>query len=349
MAKKISRNTFFVSLVAILVASMLIIGVLFQVFDERSTQELRNSAQLISRALDGESEPLAYLSALTLNGIRITWIAADGTVLFDNVAIVEQMENHADRPEIQQAILSGAGQNQRFSATLAEKTKYFALLQSDGTVLRTSITSQSIWGIVLGLLPAFAAIACAVLLLSIAMASRLARRTLQPINELDLEHPTDNDVYEELSPLLNRLSEQRIRIGLQINELSQRQQELTAITENMCEGLVMLNTSQHILSINQSAQKLFHVNCEACVGKHVLALSRDLALETVVQGASKGDRSETLMNLGGRLYQLVASPVIIYGDQFGTVLLLLDITERADAERMRREFSANVSHELKTR
>lgn len=348
MAKRIFRNTFFITLVAILVASILVIGVLFQVFDEQSSQELRNSARLISDSLEGESKPLAYLDNLVLGGIRITWIAADGTVLFDNVAIASQMENHANRPEIQQALLSGAGQSQRFSATLAQKTKYYALFQNDGTVLRTSITTQSIWGIVLGLLPAFAAIVCAVLLLSLIISSRVARRTLQPINDLDLEHPIENDVYEELSPLLNRLAEQNIRINLQMDELVQRQQELTAITENMQEGLVMLNPNQHILSINRSAQQLFHVDQQTCTGRHVLALCRDFAFESAVQDASQGRRSETMLHIGGRQYQLVVNPVIINAVQAGTVLLLMDITERADAERLRREFSANVSHELKT-
>ena len=348
MARKIFRNTLLISLTAILAASLLIVGVLFQVFSERNALELRNSADVISKALQYQQDALAYLNGLSISGIRITWIATDGTVLFDNQADAEQMENHANRPEVQDAMISGMGQSQRYSATLAQETNYYALRLDDQTVLRTSITSQSVFGFLLGLLPAFLAIVCAVLLLSLFMASRLAKRTLQPINNLDLEHPENNDVYEELSPLLSRVSEQNMRIDMQLDELKTRREELTAITQNMSEGLVMLNADQHVLSINRSVQKLFCVQAESCIGKHVLTLSRDLALEGVVHNASKGNRAETLMEIGARVHQVVASPVRTEGEHVGTVLLLLDITERAEAERMRREFSANVSHELKT-
>ena len=348
MARKIYRNTFIVTLIAIFAASMMIILLLYQVFDNRIERELANTTQLVSDAFLSESNKLAYVQSLQLEGMRITWIASDGTVLYDNVANATQMENHKSRPEVIQAFQTGIGKSSRFSSTLSEKTVYYAMLQKDGTVVRLSTTQQSIWGIVLGLLPAFAVISLIVLILSAVLAKRLTRRTLKPLNELDLEHPAENETYEELSPLLNRLSQQNQHISLQMGELAKRQEELTVITDHMSEGLVVLGIQQHILSINKQAQRLFSVTEEACVGKHVLTLSRDKELESVVQHAANGDGAEAIMTISGRVYQLWASPVHIDNKQAGMVLLILDITERSDAERMRKEFSANVSHELKT-
>ncbi len=348
MAKKIFRNTFLVTLIVILVAAMLITLVMYRVFDERMQRELANTTQIITRAFDKQGDELGYLQGMQLKETRITWISADGTVLFDNVADITLMENHAQRPEISQALQIGVGKSFRYSDTLAEKTFYYAMLQKDGTVLRLSSTQQSIIGIILGLLPAIAIISGVVLILSAVLAKRLTRRVLKPINELDLEHPSDNDSYDELSPILHRLHQQTLRINQQMSDLAKSQKELSVITDHMSEGLVMLSSKQHILSINKRAQELFSVTEEACIGKYVLMLSRDKALETVVQRAQTGDNAETMIELNGRVYQLLASPVYIENTLAGTVLLILDITEKSDAERLRREFSANVSHELKT-
>ncbi len=348
MARKIFRNTFIVTLLSILSASLLIVFLMYNVLDNRLQSELANTTQLITNFSDGTTDELGYLKSLKLEGIRITWVAADGTVLYDNVADATKMENHAQRPEIIQALQTGIGKSARYSNTLAEKLLYYAMRQTNGTVIRLSATQQSILGIVYGLLPAIAGISVVVLIFSAIMAKRLVKRAIKPINDLDLEHPSDNDVYEELSPLLNRLYHQNLSIDRQKSELAKRQEELTVITDHMSEGLVMLSADRHIISINLRARKLFSVSEDACIGKHIRTLCRDKSFETVVERASNGENAETLMEIGRRTYQLLASPVFIDSHQVGTVLLILDITERADAERMRREFSANVSHELKT-
>jgi two-component system phosphate regulon sensor histidine kinase PhoR len=349
MAKKIFLNVVWVTLAATLAAGAMILLVLYQAFEDRVAKELVNAAQLTAQTLGIDDDGTVHPQDLRLENMRITWIDADGTVLFDNAAITEQMDNHADRPEFQQARSLGVGTSVRYSLTLSEKTRYYAVLRADGTVIRAASTQQSVWGLLVGLLPAFFVVVVAVMILSSVLADRLAKRTLSPLNMLDLENPLENDVYEELSPLLNRIARQNKRINAQMSELAARQEQLTAISDNMREGLVMLSPHQYILAINQSAQQLFGVSEDACVGKHVLTLSRNAVLESLMQRASQGQGAEALMDMGARVYQLVVSPVnIARGRQAGTVLLLLDITERADAERMRREFSANVSHELKT-
>ena len=348
MARKIFRNTFIVTLLSILSASLLIVFLMYNVLDNRLQTELANTTQLITHLLEDNGGEKDYLKSLDLDGLRITWVATDGSVIYDSSADASTMENHGKRPEIIQAQQIGIGKSSRFSNTLAEKMLYYAMRQKDGSVIRLAATQQSILGIVYGLLPAIAGISVVVMILSAIMARRLVNRAIKPINDLDLEHPAENDVYEELSPLLNRLYQQNLSIEKQKGELAKRQEELTVITDHMSEGLVMLSSDRHIISINLRARKLFSVTEDACIGKHIRTLCRDRSLETVVERASVGENAETLMEIGRRTYQLLASPVFIDLHQVGTVLLILDITERADAERMRREFSANVSHELKT-
>lgn len=345
MTKRIFRATLLVG-VAVLIASLaLVMGVLYSYFGRVQESQLRDELSLA--AVGVEKNGTDYLRALQSHQYRITWVRADGTVVYDTQADAETMENHAQRQEIQQALAAGEGESSRYSSTLLQKTVYYAQRLPDGTVLRLSAVRVTAGVLVLNMLQPILLVLAAALILSGVLAGRLARRITEPLNRLDLEHPLENDTYEELAPLLRRMEHQRRQIDRQMGELRQRSEEFDQITGSMNEGLVLLDEAGAILSINPAARRLLDADGD-CVGQDFLTLDRDVTMSDALRQAAEQGHSEFRGERNGREYQFDVTRIQTEGRTAGTVLLVFDVTERAFAERNRREFTANVSHELKT-
>lgn len=345
MTKRIFRATLLVG-VAVLIASLaLVMGVLYSYFGRVQESQLRDELSLA--AVGVEKNGTDYLRALQSHQYRITWVRADGTVVYDTQADAETMENHAQRQEIQQALAAGEGESSRYSSTLLQKTVYYAQRLPDGTVLRLSAVRVTAGVLVLNMLQPILLVLAAALILSGVLAGRLARRITEPLNRLDLEHPLENDTYEELAPLLRRMEHQRRQIDRQMGELRQWSEEFDQITGSMNEGLVLLDEAGAILSINPAARRLLDADGD-CVGQDFLTVDRDVTMSDALRQAAEQGHSEFRGERNGREYQFDVTRIQTEGRTAGTVLLVFDVTERAFAERNRREFTANVSHELKT-
>lgn len=345
MTKRIFRATLLVG-VAVLIASLaLVMGVLYSYFGRVQESQLRDELSLA--AVGVEKNGTDYLRALQSHQYRITWVRADGTVVYDTQVDAETMENHAQRQEIQQALAAGEGESSRYSSTLLQKTVYYAQRLPDGTVLRLSTVQVTAGVLVLNMLQPILLVLAAALILSGVLAGRLARRITEPLNRLDLEHPLENDTYEELAPLLRRMEHQRRQIDRQMGELRQRSEEFDQITGSMNEGLVLLDEAGAILSINPAARRLLDADGD-CVGQDFLTVDRDVTMSDALRQAAEQGHSEFRGERNGREYQFDVTRIQTEGRTAGTVLLVFDVTERAFAERNRREFTANVSHELKT-
>ena len=345
MTKRIFRATLLVG-VAVLIASLtLVMGALYSYFGRVQESQLRDELSLA--AVGVEQNGTDYLRKLRSDQYRITWLRADGAVLYDTQADAESMENHAQRQEVQQALATGEGESSRYSDTLLQKTVYYAKRLPDGTVLRLSAIRVTTGVLVLNMLQPILLVLAVALILSGVLASRLARRITEPMNRLDLEHPLENDTYEELAPLLRRMEHQRRQIDRQMDELRRRSEEFEQITGSMSEGLVLLDEAGVILSINPAARRLLDA-AENCVGQDLLTVDRDVALSDALRQAAEQGHSEFRGQRNGREYQFDVTRIQSEGRTAGTVLLVFDVTERAFAERNRREFTANVSHELKT-
>ena len=345
MTKRIFRATLLVG-VAVLIASLaLVMGVLYSYFGRVQESQLRDELSLA--AVGVEKNGTDYLAELQSDQYRITWLRADGVVMYDTQVDAETMENHAQRQEVRQALATGEGESSRYSSTLLQKTVYYAKLLPDGTVLRLSAVRVTAGVLVLNMLQPILLVLAAALILSGVLASRLARRITEPLYRLDLEHPLENDTYEELAPLLRRMEHQRRQIDQQIGELRQRSEEFDQITGSMNEGLVLLDEVGAILSINPAARRLLDAD-EDCVGQDFLTVDRDVTMSDALRQAAEQGHSEFRGERNGREYQFDVTSIQTEGRTAGTVLLVFDVTERAFAERNRREFTANVSHELKT-
>ena len=345
MTKRIFRATLLVG-VAVLIASLaLVMGVLYSYFGRVQESQLRDELSLA--AVGVEKNGTDYLAELHSGQYRITWLRADGVVIYDTQADAESMENHAQRQEVQQALATGEGESSRYSDTLLQKTVYYAKRLPDGTVLRLSAVRVTAGVLVLNMLQPILLVLAAALILSGVLAGRLARRITEPLNRLDLEHPLENDTYEELAPLLRRMEHQRRQIDQQIGELRQRSEEFDQITGSMNEGLVLLDEAGTILSINPAARRLLDADGD-CVGQDFLTVDRDVTMSDALRQAAEQGHSEFRGQRNGREYQFDVTRIQTDGRTAGTVLLVFDVTERAFAERNRREFTANVSHELKT-
>ena len=345
MTKRIFRATLLVG-VAVLIASLaLVMGVLYSYFGRVQESQLRDELSLA--AVGVEKNGTDYLAELHSDQYRITWLRADGVVIYDTQADAETMENHAQRQEVRQALATGEGESSRYSSTLLQKTVYYAKRLPDGTVLRLSAIRVTTGVLVLNMLQPILLVLAAALILSGVLASRLARRITEPLNRLDLEHPLENDTYEELAPLLRRMEHQRRQIDQQMGELRQRSEEFDQITGSMNEGLVLLDEAGVILSINPAARRLLDADGD-CVGQDFLTVDRDVTMSDALRQAAEQGHSEFRGERNGREYQFDVTRIQTEGRTAGTVLLVFDVTERAFAERNRREFTANVSHELKT-
>ena len=345
MTSKIFRSTVFVAVAVLLCSLSVVMGVLYDHFTQVQVEQLKDE---LSLAVTGtEQYGNAFLENVEADRFRVTWIDTDGTVLFDTQVDQTAMENHADREEIREAMGTGTGSAVRTSSTLTVQTFYEAQRLKDGTVLRISTSQESAWFLMIGMLWPVALIAMFAIGLSAVLARRMARKIVEPLNTLDLEQPLKNDVYEEISPLLHRIHRQHNQITAQMEALRRKTDEFEQITGNMQEGLVLLSSEGTILSINPTAKRLFEAG-DDCIGKNFLSIDRSSSLRTAVNDALDKGRGFARMKRNGRDHQLDLSRIRSDGVVIGAVVLAFDITERLRAEQMRREFSANVSHELKT-
>ena len=345
MTKKIFQSILLVAGCVLLASLLIIMGFLYDYFGGVEENQLRDELSLAAAAVeDGGTD---YLARLTADRYRLTWIAADGSVIYDTKTDAESLENHASRAEVSQALAAGTGESTRYSSTLMEKTMYYAQRLDDGTVLRISISRATVGMIAVGMIQPLLIVLIVALILSGLLARRLSRRIVDPLNSLDLEHPLDNDAYEELSPLLKRIHRQHVEIQTQLRELREKTDEFTQITGSMREGLILLDEHGSILSINAAAQLLFDADAQ-CMGKDFLTIERSHEISAAIQAAVTDGHSEVRAERAGRVYQFDISRITSDGKFLGTVILAFDNTEQEFAEQNRREFTANVSHELKT-
>lgn len=345
MTKKIFKSIMFVCALVMAVGLAAVMGILYSNFDGQMRKELSKEAAYLTYGV--EQQGVDYLKNIKDKSARITYIDQDGTVLFDNEADVSEMKNHSDRTEFQKAEKYGAGESSRYSDTLSEKTIYYALRLKDGTVLRVSGTQDSVLALVENLIFSLCGLLCLMLILSGIMASAISKRIVKPINELDLESPEENRIYEELSPLLSKIHRQNREIQNQLELAKQQQEEFALITENMQEGLIVIDKYTMILSANSSAWNLFHMD-RVCQGESVYCLDREEEFRHAIEQVLSGEHTELVLKLNGSDIQLIANPVIRDKKTEGAVVLLVNVTEKLERESLRREFSANVSHELKT-
>lgn len=349
MKKRIFRSMCLLAIFTILMTT-LVQGILFssEMYEDMK-QQLRSEAVCLAEAMDTGGIPYLQRVSAANKITRITLISENGTVLFDNTAAQEQqLENHQERPEVVAARRYGSGEAVRDSATIGQQTFYYALLLDNGQVLRVAHTMDSLWHNILNTLPYVILFAGVVLLMTLFLVRRQIQRIVVPINTLDLENPMQNEVYDELSPLLLRIARQNTLIHNQMEELAERQQEFATLTENMNEGLVIINAQGYILSINKRALQIFGLREGDYLERHVLEVNRNLQLKQTIETGLKGQKAEMQLELEGRNYQIMSNPIEISGQVQGLVLLLLDVTEKQQQEQMRREFTANVSHELRT-
>ena len=345
MTSKIFRSTIFVAVLVLLCSLAVVMGVLYNHFTAVQVQQLKDE---LSLAVTGtEQYGNAFLENVEADRFRVTWIDTDGTVLFDTQVDEDAMENHANREEIQEAFATGSGSAVRNSSTLTEQTYYEARKLQDGTVLRISANQASAWALMMDLLWPIGLIAVLAIALSALLAQRMARKIVEPLNKLDLELPLSNDTYEELSPLLRRINQQHLQIRSQMRKLQRKTDEFVQITSHMQEGLVVLDKETHIRSINSAAMKIFAAE-ESCVGTGFFQINRSHALRNALNDALDRGHGSAVLELEGRAYRFDMSSIQSDGNLLGAVILAVDVTESRNAEQMRREFSANVSHELKT-
>ena len=345
MTSKIFRSTVAVAMVVLLCSLSIVMGVLYNHFTQVQVQQLKNELSLA--ATGTEQYGNTFLENVEASRFRITWIDTDGTVLFDSQADQTAMENHADREEIREAFEVGDGSAVRLSATLTEQTFYEARQLKDGTVLRVSANQESAWALMMGMVWPVVLVVVLAIVLSALLARRMAKKIVEPLNRLDLEQPLKDDIYEEISPLLHRIHRQHRQIAEQIEDLRHKADEFQQITSHMQEGLLLLDGEGNILSINPMAKRLFEAQ-EDCIGKSLLLIDRDIAMRSAVNDALDKGRGSARLNRNGRDYQFDLSRIQSNGSVIGVVVLAFDVTEHLNAEKMRREFSANVSHELKT-
>lgn len=345
MTKRIFRTIFIVAVGVFLASVVLFMTVLYDYFSAVEQNQLKMQTELAAQGVEHEGS--RYFEDLETKNYRITWIQADGTVLYDSVFDAGEMENHFERKEVKEALAKGYGEDLRYSSTLTERYLYSAKCLSDETVIRISITQTSLLVLMLGMLQPLCVIFIVVIVLSILLASRLSKKIVKPLNDLNLNEPLNNEEYDELSPLLRRIDAQQRQIRWQKNELSRKQSEFDAVTGGMEEGIVLLNAKGVILSINRAAAKLLGAGTFD-IGKDILTINRSPALTQLLHKAEIGKHSETVINFEAGIYQFSASPVVSDGKVTGTVLLMFDAAEKEKNEQIRREFTANVSHELKT-
>ena len=346
MTKRIFRAILTVALSVLAAALVMILGALYSHFANVQFSQLREETALAAHAV--ENEGLAYFDGLDSGtNCRITWIAADGSVLYDNRSDSGAMVNHLERAEVQSALKTGYGESSRYSDTLLTRYLYTAQRLADGTVLRLAATQSSVWNLLLGMSWFIVVVLGGAIVVSSVLADRLAREIVRPINDLNLDDPLANGDYEEIAPLLRRLEAQQRQLRAQERELRQKQKQFHTVTRSLSEGLVLVDSSGTILSINPAAAQLLEVTPH-CLGADFSAANRNEAVSALLDQALSGQKAEQTVTLAAGTYLAAASPVTSDGVVSGVVLLLFDVTQKRQAEQLRRKFTANVSHELKT-
>lgn len=345
MTAKIFRSIMAATIAVLIACAATIILFLYDYFGDIQIEQLRDELSFAAVGVERTGE--SYLISLPEGGNRLTWIAADGSVIYDAEADENNMENHAEREEVKMAFESGEGISERYSNTLLEKTVYCAKRLSDGSVLRISVSSAGIGMLTLGTLQPICFVLVAVLILAAFLAHHLASRIIEPLNKLDLDHPLENKTYDELAPLLTRINSQHKEIDKQYRLLKQKTEEFDRITSGINEGMILLDTQKKIISINRSAMAHFAVDRDS-IGKDFSYIERTSEVSEALKRSDEDGRSEITLIRQGKSYQFDISRIDCDGKSVGTALLILDVTEKLNAERGRREFTANVSHELKT-
>lgn len=348
MTRKIFQSIIAVVISVLLLSLALITGVLYNHFETTMLDQLRTTAQFAEQGV--EQEGMAYFDSLHAQNCRVTWIAADGTVKYDNRSNPKTMENHADRQEVREAMENDSGTSVRRSSTLSEHTMYYAKRLSDGTVLRLSMSQRSVLFLMGGMLSPLVFIFLAACLLAGVLSYRVSKKIVKPLSKIDLKHPEQVETYDELSPFLQRIAAQNREIDARMAEIRKQQQEFSMITENMSEGLFVVDRNYQILSYNKSAMQIFGMDPRQ-EHENLLAVNRSEGFRNAVDSALKGRHTQENLELDGRVYQIIANAVCqpdFAEDMVGAVILVLDVTEKEAQEQYRREFTANVSHELKT-
>ncbi|HWQ07334.1 MAG TPA: ATP-binding protein [Feifaniaceae bacterium] len=347
MRQRIFWNIFLASVIAAVLLGGAVLVTQYGVFEERIFSELESECGYVSAGLLQAADESAYFASLSSKN-RITLIRPDGSVAYDSQEDETTLDNHATRPEVAQALHSGTGQSSRYSETQLTRNFYYAARLDDGRILRVSTAQKSLLGMIGSLLPTMLLGLLVILIISVFFSRYAAKRIVAPINALDLENPLGNAAYDELAPLLTNMEHQRREIATRIAALCEKQREFTAVTEHMREGLILLDSGERMLAINSSAAQTFGADAGAVIGAHVLMLNRSYALQQALERAKSGGAGESTLIKGAKTYQVLASTVRDEGVSAGTVILILDVSDKVAAEQMRREFSANVSHELKT-
>lgn len=345
MTKRIFRSICLVALTVFLASVVLFMGVLYEYFSNVEQAQLKMQTTLAAQGVTNEG--IDYFHDLKVKNYRISWIDAEGNVIFDSASDTAEMENHLEREEVREALSSGYGESRRYSATLMERSFYSAQKLDDGTILRLSISQNSILTLLLGMTQPICIIFVIALILSIVLAIQVSKKIVKPLNEIDLDNPLSNEGYDELSPFLRRIDSQQKQLRGQKAELLQKENELNTIIGSMNEGMILLNQKGKIISINPAARKLLDADTD-CIGSDMLSLCRNLELQEILTKALKGERGENIIRLYGESYQIDADPITSENIVKGAALFFFNVTEKEKAEQIRREFTANVSHELKT-
>lgn len=345
MTKKIFRTTLSASLGIVLVTILMIMGFLYNYFNRIQREQLRTQTALASQGISFEGKD--YFENLKTSNVRITWVDNKGQVLYDTQSDAKHMKNHANRQEIKEAIKSGYGESTRWSATLTEKSIYAAQRLNNGTIVRLSVAQQTISYLLLGMMSPLAIIILLAIILSVLIARYIAKKVSEPLNNIDLDHPLSNDSYEEITPLLRRLDSHQAKIQHQKLLLQKRQKEFDTIISKIKEGMILLDDQARIVSINAEALKLFQIN-DDWHGRFMMEVSRDLTLKDLIDQGLKGKKKEANIDIENNHYRVLVRPTTDNNRVTGLVVLLFDVTDQLQMEQLQREFTANVSHELKT-
>ena len=345
MFKKIFRSSLLTAMIVLLASIFLIMGILHGIFENQLEDQLQKETAFVATAI--ENEGISYFDNLSKDGDRVTLIDKDGTVLADSQVDVSKLENHGDREEVKQAETEGRGQSVRYSSTMTEKTVYYAQKLDNGQILRISADQFTIVTILLGISQPIAIVVIAAIVLSLILSTNVAKHIVEPINDLDLDDPMENTVYDELSPLLRKIAHQNSTIEEQLKEARQKQEEFRIITDNMSEGFIVIDNQMKILTYNAAALKLF--GAEQKTPENILALSRSKPFRDAIYKSLDGEHSQAEMTTDERVYSIISNPVYNTEQEvIGAVIVVIDITEISRREQLRREFTSNVSHELKT-
>lgn len=345
MTKKIFNAIWIVTISVLLIVSIIFLGVLYNYFTTIQQDQLRVETDMVAQGVSVQGQD--YFNQVDLKDVRITWIENDGNVIYDNQSDSLEMENHLAREEIKEALEKGTGESSRYSTTLTERYFYCAEKLDDGTIIRLSVSENSIISLLLGMLHPLCFIIFVALGLSILLASKVSKNIIKPLNELNLEEPLENREYDELAPLLRRISQQQGEIRQQETVLKQKNQEFKSVTSGMREGILLLNKDLNLLSMNTAAEKILDINSES-IGSFFIEVYRNPKIQKLLKEGAKGIYGEVVSEIRDKTYQFNANPVTSDGEVYGIALLIFDVTEKQELEQMRREFTANVSHELKT-